>query len=760
MTVPISLVDDGFERHYAEKIWALVPENYRNEDGLSGPLRGLVELLAAQAAIARRSVDRLWSDSRVADADDWAVRYIGALVGARPVNAFDRVAERRNVARTIYYRRRLGTVRLAETLARDIAGWDAVASEAFRRLMRTWHMLDGGPVPGPITRTPMWGFTDVRSARIDGLPDHAFDDVAHHPDVRRQRGLLGRYNIPKLNLHLFRQRAFRLTGVTPVEVDKGLYTLDPSGRDVPLFQPGAFGELDDPGAECRNAREWEVRGPISCRELNFAAFLPDRAAAPAGMADLLTPIYARRFTTEAGLIEAANAALADDPAPPNALDDAASAALIRAAMDPASPRWNLWPNGDPQTRAIALALGAKADAAPFQAEQAYGANLDDWGASLTPPGWAEILVDPKSGRVKLLETPGATDKFFVQLLYCGAFYPVGAGTYDRSAHLSTTGFTPIAADSPDFTNPIAGEFRFPDSRTFTPALAGGDTIKAKGDLTLSAADSARPYLLFSPGAGNTVTIHAQKDGSTLTLDGLWIGIADAGGGTATLHLTGKWKSVILRNVTLDPGGETAPAPGGSPKPIPPVMLSFSGSVDRIEIDSSVLGPVNEVDSPLDPCATDAVEIRGSIVAAPAGVHAIALRNASLAVTDTTIAGDVAIGRIDASGTLVVGRVEAEDQQTGCFRFSAALKGGRVPHPFESHFFDPYPSGTFISRRFGDPGFYQLTEEADDALREGGEGGVEIGAYRRALDPIKRADLEAKLSEFMPINVIAQLVIET
>jgi hypothetical protein len=33
-------------------------------------------------------------------------------------------------------------------------------------------------------------------------------------------------------------------------------------------------------------------------------------------------------------------------------------------------------------------------------------------------------------------------------------------------------------------------------------------------------------------------------------------------------------------------------------------------------------------------------------------------------------------------------------------------------------------------------------------------------FNRALDPIKRADLRNKLDEFMPINAIAQLVIET
>src|SRR5262245_14861887 len=126
---PATPADDGFERHYAEKIWELVPEVHRNEDGIAvdpGRLRAFVEILAGEAAIARRSVDRLWADVRIDEADDWAIPYIGALVGARPVNALNRAAQRANVARTILYRRRQGTVRLAEMLADDIADWDAV----------------------------------------------------------------------------------------------------------------------------------------------------------------------------------------------------------------------------------------------------------------------------------------------------------------------------------------------------------------------------------------------------------------------------------------------------------------------------------------------------------------------------------------------------------------------------------------------------------------------------------------------------------
>ena len=196
-------------------------------------------------------------------------------------------------------------------------------------------------------------------------------------------------------------------------------------------------------------------------------------------------------------------------------------------------------------------------------------------------------------------------------------------------------------------------------------------------------------------------------------------------------------------------------------PIPAVTLAFSGAIDDLVINSSVTGRIAEVTSALDPCATDTVTLSNSIVRSPDATPAISLRNASLAIDATTVFGDIVTGRIDASELLVDGRVLAEDQQTGCFRFSAALSGGRVPHPYQSHFFaGALPAGLFVSRRFGDPGYAQLSEIAPFEIREGGENGVEIGAFKRALDPIKRADLTAKLREFLPINAIAQLIFET
>jgi hypothetical protein len=106
---------DGYERYYAEKVWDLIPATHRHEDGIAaqpGVLRAIVEVVAAQAALLRRSQDRLWEDGFIELCDMWAVPYIGDLVGTRMVSALDPRGQRVDVAKTIYYRRRKGTVRV------------------------------------------------------------------------------------------------------------------------------------------------------------------------------------------------------------------------------------------------------------------------------------------------------------------------------------------------------------------------------------------------------------------------------------------------------------------------------------------------------------------------------------------------------------------------------------------------------------------------------------------------------------------------
>src|SRR5690606_38448295 len=122
---PTRAAADGFERYYTEKLWEWIPEVYRDADGRAdnpgkGTLRALIELIAGQAAIIRRDIDRLGDDQQITLADDWAVPYIGDLLGTRPVSEQNRRGQRIAVARTIHYRRRKGTVPVLEALIHDI----------------------------------------------------------------------------------------------------------------------------------------------------------------------------------------------------------------------------------------------------------------------------------------------------------------------------------------------------------------------------------------------------------------------------------------------------------------------------------------------------------------------------------------------------------------------------------------------------------------------------------------------------------------
>ncbi|MEY6434109.1 hypothetical protein ABC977_17025 [Thioalkalicoccus limnaeus] len=757
-TLPFTPADDGFERHYTEKIWALVPEVYRDEDfraAVPGQLRAFVELLAVEAAIARRSVDRLWADSRADEADDWAIAYLGALVGARPVSALNRAGQRANLARTILYRRRQGTAPLAERLADDIADWDGVAREGFLRLFRLWHQLDGGPLPGPITRSPRWGYPDLRNARIGEILDGAHDDLAHRPDVRRQRGAVGRYGIAKLNLHLFRVYAYPIGGVTPHRVRGDLFTVDPSGRDVPLFQVGGR-DIDD----CIAARDWQMRAPLTCRRLQAGAFEPIRDQVPAAVADLLTPIYGRRFETEAELLEAANAALVEDAAPPTSLTDDQAAQLIAASLIVDCPRRNLLPGGDGDSLSVELRLGAAA-AGPLGPERLYAANLAAWGETHDLAGWIEARVDPTRGRVRLTTPLAAGETLLVEAAYYGIFHPVGAGTHERTTGLAATGFTTVVGDTPDWTGPLSGDLRILDSRTLRPQVPADGLIDVDADLTLGAGDDARPYVVLAPSAADEVTLRATTVDLTLVVDGLWLAVEGPGAGDTALVLEGDWARVILRNVTLDPGGERVAAPGDAPAAIPAVTLALAGTIGELILESCVTGPLVERTSALRPCSTDVVILRDSLVQSRTVDPAIDLVNGRLSVDRTTVMGGVIADRLDASHLLVDGVVGIEDRQNGCFRFSAAAEGSVVAYPYESTFFaGGLPPATFVSTRFGDPGFGQLAPTAAAEIATGGEQGTEIGVFHRALDPIERQDLAAKLAEFMPINVIAQQVFET
>ncbi|MEK6676315.1 MAG: hypothetical protein AABZ47_11760 [Planctomycetota bacterium] len=255
---------DLYAAYYSERLWSLLPALYRNVDSddidKKGPLRELVERLGGQIAVVRRGMDRTLEDQSIESCDDWLIPYLGDLLATNLVAGLDARGRRLDVAKTIYYRRRKGTVAILEEIAADITGWSARIVEFFRRLSRTRHnfdppigtdreqaVVDG--LVGTRSGTPAGGFADLRNAPAAVSTSTAFNEFFHTADFRKGRNATGWHNIPRLGVFLWRLKSYGCGPTTPVEHHTcgGQYTFDPTGREIPLFarnirDPSQYGD--------------------------------------------------------------------------------------------------------------------------------------------------------------------------------------------------------------------------------------------------------------------------------------------------------------------------------------------------------------------------------------------------------------------------------------------------------------------------------------------------------------------------------------
>jgi hypothetical protein len=780
---PFDLADDGYESHYAEKLWSWIPELYHTLD-LEAPnpgvLRAIVEVVARQAAILRRDIDRVWDDQAIELCDDWAISYLGELVGAVPLSGFNARGNRLATAKAVYYQRRKGTPAVMQELIRDIAGLEGAVVEAFRRLVRFPHRLDIGALGrGTVTGTPAGGLVDLRTPRVKGLTDTAFDEAAHFPDMRRLRGPVGRYGLRKVNFHLSPLRSFPVGLPTPVAIAPGRFTLDPSGREVALWQRGQTSDRP-PDA----IREEDLPDAILCRRFNATRHaLSVEALAEIddpGLDTALAPLLGVTFRDAASFRRTVSGRLT--PAQVTTfLRDLLDATLVD------SPKAVLWPDS------VALALGSESSVATPSAAHVIAADLDDWDPG-TLDAFVELAVDPNTGRV----VPGGAapaGRLFAQRLHYGQFAPLGSGTYGRAGGLTLTGaddvdagatgagggFTspgPVAIALPD---PFDRNIRFSTSRTYQPSLPGDRTFDEITDTVIEAADGARPYVLFRPdGATLDITFAAAApvagETRTLTIDGVWLGLmadtvvpeivapaAAATPVTARLILRGDFDRVSLRNLTLDPGGERARNVATEAVAIPYVRLEIEGQVSHLEITRCITGPIVETEADADLCNAGTIEICDSLVQSIAHEPAIVTRLGRVTLTRSTVLGDVEVARLHASDSIVDGRIRVTDNQNGCLRYSAtgdAAGTAVLPPQFECLVVaGSLPSHWIASRRFGSAWYGALSTTAPESILRGGSNGAEMGVFNGRGLAILLDDLASQVRRLMPVGQTPQYIME-
>ncbi|HEX7177282.1 MAG TPA: hypothetical protein VF240_18640 [Pyrinomonadaceae bacterium] len=783
-------VRDGYESYYTEKLWQLVPEVYRHEDGLAanpGVLRRLVELIGDEVARSRRSIDRLWEDQHIETCDDWAVPYIGDLVGARLVSANDRRARRVDVAKAINFRRRRGTPDLLDSLVRAMSNWDVVLVEGFRRLARTRHRLD--PVPragGFFTGTLSGGTADLRSPAGAEVSDGPFDEYFHTLDTRLLRGRDGRFGINKLNFHLYRLRAYEMTNVDPVLMTDPagpgfprIYTIDPSGRDVQLFidaappDPDAVaalpGQLSRPA--CGLPREWEVTQAMRCRLLGHVAHVVTASHVeelrqlpnPPGAADeqALFRILEVRFESERALrrrLRDLGAGIAVNP--PDWYRELVTLSLLEQ-----TGKANLYP-----AQVEISAVGVSGRFEPFAGVRVAAANLASRECQPDPENnLATLLISPEQGRFASVPPDDpANFEPFVERYHYGFSGDVGAGSYPRD---------PIpAADVPsrvavDGVVPGGGVLQgdgllVSDNRTYSLSIVAATPID---NAVLQAGPKLRPYVVLSDGGAN---LRPLAINTTFLIDGGWYGAGDpsnppAAGAVADFVIEGAasaateafdFERVEIRFATLDPGGVRADGVR-----IPPLRLLVRARVRQLIIRRSITGPIHVVrDNPDDPSMVEELLICESIVDARETIDRLAVSSnfGTVVIEGSTIFGDVAADVLKASDSIVDGQVRVVNNQAGCFRFSASEPGDdvRLPPRYRDAF-APIPESAFNSTTFGDAQYAQLSVVAPPALLRGAENGSEMGVFSHLLSPIRLASVRAKVNEFGPVGLLAQYLFE-
>ncbi len=737
---------DRYEIYYADKLWKVMPEAYRAADSdvvdQKGPLRELCDRIGAQIAIVRRGIDRTWEDQSIESCDDWVVPYIADLLGTNLISGSDLPGQRREVANTIDYRRRKGTVALLEELAHDITGWEARVVELFRRLGRTRHGLDPGiglltdasaplqfaaGLVGPITKTPIGGTASLRNAYGASKCGSAFDEFFHTPDVRRGEGRTGWYNIPKLGVFLWRLRSFPeaagdpksllVTPVADTSSNAGCFAFDPTGREIPLFAAGDRATAGGFGAKWTSPSEWQLPTPI------------------------------------------ARALMDDDRRPGKAHPD-----LYAGSGSPSFDMRSLGVFHAPTT--------------PNDTLDALLLPLVDDGT--LPPQPVVVAIRPERGRFSVAPPPAGP----LQVWYHYGFSaPIGAGAYDRrplAAPLPAPGADlPVVNGDAVTTIAATGTITFSDSLTY---LTVADAVV--DDLTLRSANLTRP--LVRPTTARGPWTFNGNPGSKLRLEGIFVSGVE-------IILAGHFDEVSIAFSTLDPGqssaGNWAKAIDG--RQLSPATLWIEGTVRALTIDRSITGPIRTrlsgsveellirdsiVQFPAAPARTPPVVAAtapplGRVRAVASGVprdFAIFLDAGDVSIARSTILGSISVHHIDVSESILGDFAWAADPQYGCVRFSAWSTGSNLPRKYQSVRIAP-GAELFTSRAFGQPGYAQLRSDADTAIAsdpastqpgsilEGAQNGSEMGAFYSGMAAIKERRLLLKLQEFMPLGLVPVIV---
>ena len=701
----------------ADELYALLPAIHRIQDDKAGqPLRAFIELFARELEALGQSLDQLYDDQFIETCAPWAAPYIGDLIGWRPIRVDVSPAlrglnsPRAEIGNTIAFRRRKGTALMLEELASNTTGWPAHAVEFFEQLATTQHMNHvrlHAPASAAVRSLPR-----MLAVRGDA---GAFNGVAHTAEVRRpqasERAGGGRFNIPHIGLLLWRVRPQRLHDL-PLVADPGdasgtRWRLHPLGLDLALVRRPLQEDSID-----QLARADHVPAPLRIREL----------ALQLRQAQATSDVVHSTLDFGAG----------------RSVELRQSAAVL--AINAAGPAV---PPGSPPSPSI---------------PRLRAADLRD-----VPGGWAhaadvlpdEIAIDPERGRI-LLGSAQATRHAAAPIsasFHYGLLRDIGGGPYVRepagAQHTEQRSASGGVAWQPllDALPATSARLLITDSLAHdeTPVLRvpGVSAAGAAGlQRVITASPATRPVLR----AAGDVLLDIGARG-TLVLEGL---LVSGGALRVPLAADTEPRLLVLRDCTLLQG-----------------LVVLDPSL-AVRLERCISGPLQVhplARCELLDCVVDAHDPQALAYGAPAGSGDF---GAPLSLHECTLIGRVSAlempiasntifhGQAAGAGTSAQVPLQVQRRQSGCVRFCWLPPGAITPRrhrclPDAAH---PGVLPQFASLRWGDALYASLRPASGRALFTGADDDGEIGVMHALQQPLREANLQLRLQEYLRFGLEA------
>lgn len=815
----------------ADRLYNLLPAIYRIRDAETGwQLQALLRVIAEQVNVVEDDIAQLYENWFIETCQDWVVPYLGDLVGYQQVHEAGEPGDiftvegrernailisRRDVANTIRYRRRKGTIALLEQLARDVADWPyAYAVEFYKHLSITQN--------DNFVRSDRGRMIDIRDNSALYYIGSPFAQESHTVDVRRivSSHSQGRYNIPSVGLFIWRLKVYPVTKMPAYcdeDAGKHCYTFSVLGNDVPLYTNPA------PRATVGGGQ------PIVVDELNFPNPIGRRA-----FKKRLTDYYGnigQNKSLEIWTIEAAR-----DEHTSHERSEEYHAEHHEYHQQPAHhkhhPEHEHRAGHGPQL--VRPAASAKQTLDTPDAQDIQGAPVQSAAPRLqlvTPDriiaadlsGWryrpsrGKVAVDTQLGRIAF--PPGHEPKGVYVSYYYGFSTEMGGGEYHRpiiqpadaqvfqvqkSAAAPSSTTTPLSPGMPGPTDtpqhlytsisaalaawqqwkqqngqqpeplPEHGVIEIIDNGVYTEQLA--IELEEYEYLTIRAADRKRPVLRlvdWNENKADSLNVTGEY-GSRFTLDGLLIT-------GRPVNFEGTIDTVHIRHCTLVPGWgidcDCHPHRSANPS----LLIYQRGKT--VNIEKSIVGSLliyqDEVrEEPLhidmSDCILDATSEKRNAASAPDDNIAYGILN----LTRCTVFGRLLVHAIDlAENSILCGLITVARRQRGCMRFCAFVPCSRTPRRYEcqpdlvDQAVDARLKGQpkearnaakqlerdrvrprFNSTSYGKPTYCQLALTCAPEIKSGVDDESEMGVFHDLFQPQRAANLRTRLDDYTPAGM--------